>query len=69
MLFPLILAKNIDRQTAALSLFNMMQSTRGATNYSGLLAAGVIFTLPAVVLFMLLQRQLVEGLTAGSLKE
>jgi ABC-type glycerol-3-phosphate transport system permease component len=69
MLFPLILAKNIDRQTAALSLFNMMQSTRGATNYSGLLAAGVIFTLPAVVLFILLQRQLVEGLTAGSLKE
>jgi ABC-type glycerol-3-phosphate transport system permease component len=69
MLFPLILAKNIDRQTAALSLFNMMQSTRGATNYSGLLAAGVIFTLPAVLLFVLLQRQLVEGLTAGSLKE
>jgi ABC-type glycerol-3-phosphate transport system permease component len=69
MLFPLILAKNIDRQTAALSLFTMMQSTRGATNYSGLLAAGVIFTLPAVVLFMLLQRQLLEGLTAGSLKE
>jgi ABC-type glycerol-3-phosphate transport system permease component len=69
MLFPLILAKSIDRQTAALSLFNMMQSTRGATNYSGLLAAGVIFTLPAVVLFMLLQRQLVEGLTTGSLKE
>ena len=28
MLFPLILAKNIDRQTAALSLFTMMQSTR-----------------------------------------
>ena len=69
MLFPLILTKNIDRQTAALSLFNMMQSTRGATNYSGLLAAGVLFTLPAVVLFVSLQRQLVEGMTAGSLRE
>jgi len=69
MLFPLILAKNIDRQTAALSLFNMMQSTRGATNYSGLLAAGVLFTLPAVVLFALLQRPLLEGLRAGALKE
>lgn len=69
MLFPLILAKNIDRQTAALSLFNMMQSTRGATNYSGLLAAGVLFTLPAVVLFVLLQRPLLEGLRAGALKE
>ncbi len=69
MLFPLILTKNIDKQTAALSLFNMMQSTRGATNYSGLLAAGVLFTLPAVVLFVSLQRQLVEGMTAGSLRE
>jgi multiple sugar transport system permease protein len=69
MLFPLILAKNIDRQTAALSLFTMMQSTRGATNYSGLLAAGVLFTLPAVVLFVLLQRPLLEGLRAGALKE
>jgi ABC-type glycerol-3-phosphate transport system permease component len=69
MLFPLILAKNIDRQTAALSLFTMMQSTRGATNYSGLLAAGVLFTLPAVVLFVLLQRPLLEGLKAGALKE
>lgn len=69
MLFPLILAKNIDRQTAALSLFTMMQSTRGATNYSGLLAAGVLFTLPAVVLFIMLQRPLLEGLRAGALKE
>ena len=69
MLFPLILTKDVSRQTAALSLYNMMQSTRGATDYSGLLAAGVIFTIPAVGLFMLLQRQLVDGLTAGSLKE
>lgn len=69
MLFPLILSKNIDNQTAALSLFTMMQSTRGATNYGGLLAAGVLFTMPVVVLFILVQRQLLEGLTAGSLKE
>ena len=69
MLFPLILTKNIDHQTAALSLFNMMQSTRGAINYSGLLAAGVLFTVSAVVLFMSLQRQLVEGMMAGSLRE
>jgi len=69
MLFPFILTKNIDKQTAALSLYNMMQSTRGATNYSGLLAAGVLFTLPPVVLFAVLQRQLLEGMTAGALKE
>ena len=69
MLFPLILAKNFDHQTAALSLFTMMQSTRGATNYGGLLAAGVLFTVPATLLFMLLQRPMLEGLTGGALKE
>jgi ABC-type glycerol-3-phosphate transport system permease component len=68
MLFPLILARDTSHQTAALSLFNMMQSTRGATNYGGVLAAGVVFTIPSVVLFMLLQGQLAD-LTAGSLKE
>jgi ABC-type maltose transport system permease subunit len=46
-----------------------MQSTRGATNYGGLLAAGVLFTIPATVLFLLLQRPVIEGLTGGALKE
>ncbi len=68
-LFPLLLAKDLDRQTAALSLYNMMQSTRGATNTTGLIAAGVLFSLPAVLLFTLLQRKLVEGMTAGALRE
>jgi len=69
MLFPLILAKNFDHQTAALSLFTMMQSTRGATNYAGLLAAGVLFTVPAAALFLALQRPMIEGLTGGALKD
>jgi ABC-type glycerol-3-phosphate transport system permease component len=69
MLFPLILAKNFDHQTAAVSLFTMMQSTRGATNYGGLLAAGVLFTIPATLLFLLLQRPMLEGLTGGALKD
>ena len=69
MLFPLILTKNLDHQTAALSLFTMMQSTRGATNYAGLLAAGVLFTIPATILFLVLQRPMIEGLTGGALKD
>jgi ABC-type glycerol-3-phosphate transport system permease component len=69
MLFPLILTKNLDHQTAALSLFTMMQSTRGATNYGGLLAAGILFTLPTVLLFFVLQRPMLEGLTGGALKD
>ena len=63
--FPADPRQNFDHQTAALSLFTMMQSTRGATNYGGLLAAGVLFTLPATLLFLLLQRPMLEGLTGA----
>jgi N,N'-diacetylchitobiose transport system permease protein len=68
MIFPLILTKDISRQTAALSLFTLLQSTRGATNYGGLLAAGVLFTLPTIACFVILQRYLVQGVTTGSLR-
>lgn len=68
MIFPLILTKDISRQTAALSLFTMLQSTRGATNYGGMLAGGVLFTLPTVVLFSVMQRYLIQGMTAGAVK-
>lgn len=68
MLLLLILAKNSHHQTAALSLFTMMQSTRGASNYGSLLAAGILFTCPATALFLILQRAMLEGLTGGVLK-
>jgi ABC-type glycerol-3-phosphate transport system permease component len=68
MIFPLILTKDIDHQTAALSLFTLLQSTRGATNYGGLLAAGVLFILPTVASFAILQRYLIQGTAAGSLR-
>ncbi len=66
-IFPLILTNDVSNQTMAIILYNLMQSTRGAVNYGGLLAAAVLFTLPTVILFGFLQKYLVQGITAGSL--
>jgi N,N'-diacetylchitobiose transport system permease protein len=40
----------------------------GATNYGGQMAASVLFTLPVVLFFVLIQRNLVSGLSAGAVK-
>jgi N,N'-diacetylchitobiose transport system permease protein len=66
-IFPLILTNDVSNQTMAVILYNLMQSTRGAVNYGGLLAAGVLFALPTVILFTFLQRWVVQGTAAGAL--
>jgi ABC-type glycerol-3-phosphate transport system permease component len=38
------------------------------TNYALLLAEGIVITIPVVVVFVLLQRYLIAGLTAGAIK-
>lgn len=43
-------------------------STNRGTDYSGLMAASVLYTLPVVVLFVLVQRKVVSGLASGAVK-
>ncbi len=43
------------------------ESNRG-TDYSGLMAGSVLYTLPVVLLFVLVQRKVVAGLAAGAVK-
>ncbi len=38
------------------------------TNYADIAAAGLIMILPAMILFLLLQRRFIQGMAAGSLK-
>lgn len=40
-----------------------------STNWTSLMAGGVIIALPIVVLFLLLQKHLVSGMTAGAVKQ
>jgi ABC-type glycerol-3-phosphate transport system permease component len=41
---------------------------QGYTQWGGLNAAGVLTTIPVVIFFVVLQRYLIQGLTAGALK-
>ena len=43
-------------------------STEAGTDYGGLIAATSLFALPVIVFFMLVQRRLVTGMTAGAVK-
>ncbi len=49
-----------------LLLFSGVQSSQ--TRYDLIMAGAVVSTIPVILLFLLLQRRLVEGLTAGAVK-
>lgn len=68
LLFALVLTRSTGTMTAAVYLNNIANSQFAGTNYGGILAAGVLLTLPVVIIFVLLQNQLVKGLTAGAVK-
>ena len=42
--------------------------TNTGTDYGGLMAASTIFALPVVIFFLLVQKRIVSGLTAGAVK-
>ncbi|MEA2801656.1 MAG: raffinose/stachyose/melibiose transport system permease protein [Rhodospirillaceae bacterium] len=52
--------------TAIVKFYNL--TGQYSTDWGPMLAAAVIIVLPVVVLFVLLQRQFIEGMTAGAVK-
>ena len=65
-LFPLVLTHTNTNYTMTVWLASF-SSNRG-NDFGGLMAASTLFSLPVVVLFMLVQRKVVSGLTAGAVK-
>jgi multiple sugar transport system permease protein len=61
-----IVISSANLRTAQLFLYANIGDTE--TNWGGLMASAIVVTLPVVVLFALLQRRFVAGLTAGALK-
>ena len=53
---------------ADLKLFTLAQSQDAAPQDGQLMAAGSFMSVPVVVVYLVLQRYLVGGLTAGALK-
>ena len=67
-LFTLILSRDTRVQTLSVSLYNMSHTYRRSRNLNGILAMGVIITIPVSILFVILQKHLVQGMTAGAMK-
>lgn len=68
LLFATVITQSPAAMTVAVHISQMISSQVSNTNYALMLAEGVVITLPVVVVFVLLQRYLVEGLTAGAIK-
>ena len=64
-LWPFLVVDDPTRMTLPVGL-TLLQNTDGMTNWGVLLAATVVVTLPILLVFLILQRRLVAGLTAGA---
>jgi multiple sugar transport system permease protein len=65
-LFALILT-GPDRRTLPVAVFNFISGDE--IDWGGLSAAATLITLPILVLILFMQRHIVQGMTAGGLKE
>ena len=57
-----------DSKTLPVGLMNLTQAQRGAANYGALYAGLVIVMLPTLILYILLQKKLTQGMSLGGLK-
>ena len=64
---PLIFLNSIENYTVPLML-NALQGPPGRTAYDVLMAGSVVSLVPMLLVFLALQRHLIAGITAGSVK-
>jgi ABC-type glycerol-3-phosphate transport system permease component len=64
---PLIWLKSPDKFTLPLAIFQFGGAV-GLTNFNGQMAMSVISIIPLLFIFLVFQRQFVEGITAGAVK-
>jgi len=65
-LFALVFIRDKPKETLPVWLASFR--TAFATDWGGVMAASVIYAIPALVFFLLVQRKLVSGVTAGAVK-
>lgn len=65
--FASILLKNYDKWTIAMGLTTY--KGQYTTNWNGLMAGGVVVTVPIVIIFWVMQKYLITGMTAGAVKQ
>ena len=64
-LWPLLVVDRADMMTLPVGL-TLLQNNDGVTNWGVLMAGTVMVTVPVLIVFFLLQKRIVSGLTAGS---
>lgn len=65
-IWPLVLLRSDPRLTAAVAIVRLQGSIY--TPYDLVMAGSVLVTLPLVAVFLLMQRQFIEGIMAGAVK-
>jgi N,N'-diacetylchitobiose transport system permease protein len=65
-LFAKVLIRSQDSETLPVWLSGFQ--TAFGTDWGGAMAASVLFTVPALVFFLIVQRKMVAGVTAGAVK-
>ncbi len=66
-LWPLAILHSDSMQTVPVML-NSLQGPPGRTAFDVLMAGSVVSVLPMLVIFLILQRRLVAGITSGAIK-
>ncbi len=67
-LYATIFASSVNNVVISTALANLLQESSGWLSWGMINASGVVATVPVLVFFMLIQRQLVTGFTAGAIK-
>jgi len=65
-IFADVIMQQDNHQTLAVWLYGFVTNTQ--TDYGGLMASCTLFALPVVIFFLIVQRRMVSGLTAGAVK-
>lgn len=66
-LWPFLITDTPRAATLPVGL-TRLQDAEGLTNWAPVMAGTVLTTLPMIIIFLVLQRQMIKGLTAGAVK-
>lgn len=66
-IFPQIILKSTDKKTVAMGLFEWVQKQQN-TNFTMFAAGAILVAVPITILFVFLQKHIVEGLSQGAVK-
>lgn len=65
--FALVMLRDMDKRTLSVAIAGFV-GLAGAVSWGYIMATAVVIIVPALIIFLLLQRYMVAGLTAGAVK-